>query len=155
MLHLLKMWLERRSRRSTSVGTGIERRGTRTKGKGTPQGAPISPLLSNLYMRRFVLGWKTGGHEARLKARIVNYADDFVICCRGTARRGHDRMRGMMQKLKLTVNEEKTHVWRAGRDVRLPGLHVWPISLAADGRAALRQRRARNGSRGCVKLMRE
>jgi len=36
-------------------------------------------------MRRFVLGWKTLGHEARLKAHIVNYADDFVICCRGTA----------------------------------------------------------------------
>jgi hypothetical protein len=36
-------------------------------------------------MRRFVKWWKTGGHEKRLKARIVNYADDFVICCRGTA----------------------------------------------------------------------
>ena len=52
---------------------------------GTPQGAPISPLLSNIYMRRFVKGWKTGGHEKRLAARIVNYADDFVICCKGTA----------------------------------------------------------------------
>src|SRR5512135_2715356 len=48
-------------------------------------GGVVSPLLSNIYMRRFVKGWKTGGHEQRLKARIVNYADDFVICCRGTA----------------------------------------------------------------------
>ena len=48
--------------------------------RGTPQGAPISPLLANLYMRRFVLGWKTLGHETRYQARIVNYADDFVIC---------------------------------------------------------------------------
>ena len=63
---------------------GNRNRTTRNKdeGKGTPQGAPISPLLSNLYMRRFVLGWKQAGHETRLKARIVNYADDFVICCR-------------------------------------------------------------------------
>jgi RNA-directed DNA polymerase len=52
---------------------------------GSPQGSPISPLLANIYMRRFIKGWKTGGHEKRLKARIVNYADDFVICCRGTA----------------------------------------------------------------------
>ena len=36
-------------------------------------------------MRRFVLGWKTLGHEQRLGRDIVNYADDFVICCRGTA----------------------------------------------------------------------
>ena len=36
-------------------------------------------------MRRFVLGWKTlGHHEQQLQARIVNYADDFVILCRGT-----------------------------------------------------------------------
>ncbi len=41
----------------------------------------ISPLLSNLYMRRFVLGWKKLAHEKRLKAYIINYADDLVICC--------------------------------------------------------------------------
>ena len=40
-----------------------------------------SPLLANLYMRRFVLGWKVKGHKHRLFAQIVNYADDFVICC--------------------------------------------------------------------------
>ena len=50
------------------------------------------PLLSNLYMRRFVLGWKKLGHEKRLRAYIVNYADDLVICCRGRSGRsaGHD-----------------------------------------------------------------
>ena len=47
----------------------------------------VSPLLANLYMRRFVLGWKVLGYERRLDAHIVNYADDFVICCRGTPRR--------------------------------------------------------------------
>ena len=58
-------------------------RTTRNKdeGRGTPQGGVLSPLLANLYMRRFVLGWKSGGHEHRLQAHIVNYADDFVICC--------------------------------------------------------------------------
>ena len=64
--------------------------------RGTPQGAPISPLLANLYMRRFVLGWKTLGHEQRLEAHIVNYADDFVICCRGTAEEAMAAMRDMM-----------------------------------------------------------
>ena len=76
------------------------------------QGAPISPLLANVYMRRFVKGWKTGGHEQRLDAQIINYADDFVICCRGTAEEAMNVMRTMMSKLKLTVNEQKTHYCR-------------------------------------------
>ena len=77
---------------------------------------PISPLLSNLYMRRFVLGWKVLGHEKRLDAHIVNYADDFVICCRGTAERAGAAMRDMMKRLRLTVNEDKTHICRLPED---------------------------------------
>jgi len=69
----------------------------------------ISPLLSNLYMRRFVLGWKRG-HEKRLSAHIVNYSDDLVICCRGRAEEALATMRNIMLKLKLTVNETKTRV---------------------------------------------
>jgi hypothetical protein len=59
-------------------------------------------------MRRFVLGWKTAGHDRDLMARVVNYADDFVICCRSTAAEAMGRMRAMMSRLKLTVNETKT-----------------------------------------------
>jgi Group II intron, maturase-specific domain./Reverse transcriptase (RNA-dependent DNA polymerase). len=61
-------------------------------------------------MRRFVLGWKKLGHEKRLAAYIVNYADDLVICCRGRADEALARMRDIMTKLKLTVNETKTRV---------------------------------------------
>jgi hypothetical protein len=61
-------------------------------------------------MRRFVLGWKTMGHQERLKAFIVNYADDLVICCRGSAQEALAAMREMMCRLKLTVNETKTRV---------------------------------------------
>lgn len=75
-------------------------------------GGVLSPLLANLYMRRFVLGWKGAGHEQRLQARIVNYADDFVICCRGTAAQAMHAMRDMMERLKLTVNERKTRIGR-------------------------------------------
>ena len=67
-------------------------------------------------MRRFVKGWKTGGHERRLDAHIVNYADDFVICCRGTAEEAMTVMRGMMAKLKLTINETKTRLCRLPED---------------------------------------
>ena len=52
------------------------------------------------------------GLEIRLQARIVNFADDFVICCRGTAGQAMAAMREMMQRLKLTVNEDKSHCCR-------------------------------------------
>ena len=112
LLHLIKMWLQAPVEESDDRGR--KRRTTRNKdeGRGTPQGSPISPLLSNLYMRRFVLGWKMLGHEQRLDARVINYADDMVICCRDTADQAVSVMRVMMQRLKLTVNESKTHVRR-------------------------------------------
>lgn len=110
MLHLLKMWLEAPVEETDERGNRQRTTRNEDQGKGTPQGAPISPLLANLYMRRFVYGWKSLGHEARLKARIVNYADDFVICCRGTAHQAMTVMRSMMSAIGLTVNETKTHV---------------------------------------------
>jgi hypothetical protein len=68
-------------------------------------------LLANLYMRRFVLGWKKLGLERSLGSRIVTYADDLVILCRkGKAEEALARMREIMGKLKLTVNEEKTRI---------------------------------------------
>ena len=109
MLHLVKMWLEAAVEETDE--NGKVKRTTRNKdeGKGTPQGGVASPLLANLYMRRFVLGWKAGGHAQRLEAHIVNYADDFVICCkRGRAEEAMLQMRSMMEKLQLTVNEKKT-----------------------------------------------
>lgn len=112
MLHLIKMWLETPVEETDEHGN--TRRSTRNRdtGQGTPQGAPISPMLSNLYMRRFVLGWKTLGHEKRLRACIVNYADDLVICCRARAEEARAVMQDLMSRLKLTVNDVKTRVCR-------------------------------------------
>ncbi len=82
----------------------------KSNGKLRPLG--ISPLLSNLYMRRFILGWKQRGHADRWSAHIVNYADDFVICCKGRAHEAMAAMRDMIETLKLTVNDDKTHLCR-------------------------------------------
>jgi RNA-directed DNA polymerase len=114
MLHLIKMWLEAPVEEIDDRGRHHRTTRNKDQRRGTPQGAPISPLLSNLYMRRFILGWKTLGHERRLRAYIVNYADDFVICCRGTAEQAMAAMREMMQRLRLTVNEEKTRQCSVG-----------------------------------------
>jgi group II intron reverse transcriptase/maturase len=110
LLHLLKMWLVTPVEDVDANGQRCRTSRNKDDGRGTPQGAPISPLLSNLYMRRFILGWKTLGYESRLDAHIVNYADDFVICCHGTADAALTAMRAMVSRLKLTVNEAKTHI---------------------------------------------
>ena len=112
MLGLVKQWLTAPVEETDDRGHCHRTTRNKDEGRGVPQGAPISPLLSNLYMRRFVLGWKTLGHERRLDAHIVNYADDFVICCRGTAAEAGRAMRNMMGRLKLTVNDDKTHICR-------------------------------------------
>src|SRR5256886_13595378 len=73
MLHLIKMWLQAPVEETDEHGRKHRSTRNRDKGRGTPRGAPISPLLSNLYMRRFVLGWKQLGHERCLRAYVVNY----------------------------------------------------------------------------------
>jgi group II intron reverse transcriptase/maturase len=113
MLALVKMWLVMPVEEQDDRGRKQRTTVSKDTGRGTPQGAPISPLLANLYIRRFVVGWKVLGHEARLEARIVNYADDFVICCRGTGAKALAAMRQMMGRLRLKVNEAKTRLAHA------------------------------------------
>lgn len=109
LLHLLKMWLEAPVEETDEHGRRQRTTRNKDEGRGTPQGGVTSPLLANLYMRRFVLGWKRSEQTQRLDTHIVNYADDFVICCRpGQASQAMVVMREMMTKLKLTVNERKT-----------------------------------------------
>jgi RNA-directed DNA polymerase len=112
LLHLIKMWLEAPVEEDDGRGGKTRTTPARDTGRGVPQGAPISPLLANLYMRRFVLGWKKRGLETRLGAKIVVYADDLVICCRGDAEEAMTEMRQLMTQLALTVNEAKTHIRR-------------------------------------------
>lgn len=108
VLHLVKMWLEAPVEEIDERGRKVRTTRNKDEHRGTPQGGVLSPLLANLYMRRFIVGWKQLGHEERLDAHIVNYADDFVICTRGNADEAMQTMREMMGQLKLTVNEKKT-----------------------------------------------
>ena len=112
ILAVIKAWLTapvvERVRRTTRYDTGA-----RDRHRGAPQGSPISPLLANLYFRRFLLAWERIGHRAKLDAHVVNYADDFVICCRpGNGPAALATMRQLMTRLGLTVNEAKTRLTR-------------------------------------------
>ena len=79
-----------------------------------------------------------------IPAHIVNYADDFVICCRGTAVKAMNVMRNMMSKLKLTVNEAKTRrcrVWHESFDFL--GYTIGKCYSPVTGRAYLGTRPSR------------
>ena len=114
VLHLIRMWLDCPVEETDDRGRRTRTTEARDKRRGIPQGSPISPLLANIYMRRFVLGWKMFGLERTLGTRLVTYADDLVILCRrGKAEAALQRLREIMGKLKLTVNEEKTRICKA------------------------------------------
>jgi group II intron reverse transcriptase/maturase len=111
VLHLIKQWLECPVEETDDRGRKTRTTEAKDRRRGIPQGSPISPLLANLYMRRFVLGWKKLELKERLGSRIVTYADDLVILCKkGKAAEALQRLRELTGLLKLTVNEEKTRI---------------------------------------------
>ncbi len=146
VLKLIKSWLRAPIVEEDKDGT----RRVLPNRCGTPQGGVISPLLANLYLNP--LDHRANDQTAG-QARMVRYADDFVIACRP------GQSPGLLRRLKtwltakgLTLNEAKTRLvnicqqginflgfnltWR--RYHRKPGgyLHVQP---AQKSRAALRE----------------
>ena len=112
MLGLIKAWLEMPVEEDDGKGGKRRTNRARRERKGTPQGAPISPLLSNLYMRRFILGWKALGYARRFRAEIVNYADDFCVLGKAPAAEMLTAVKRLMAGLKLPVNERKSRCLR-------------------------------------------
>jgi RNA-directed DNA polymerase len=115
MLHLVKMWLAVPVEETDEKGKK-RLTGGRDNDHGTPQGGVISPLLANLYMNRMLKGWRRTGRGEQWRARIVNYADDFVIVSRGKATDALEWTRGVVERLGLTLNEKKTSIRNARQE---------------------------------------
>ena len=116
MLGWVKSWLEMAVEEDDGRGGRRLTNRARRERKGTPQGSPISPLFSNVYMRRFILGWKVLGYARRFQAEIVNYADDFAVLGRAPAAEMVSAVETVMQRLKLPMNAEKTRCCRLPED---------------------------------------
>jgi RNA-directed DNA polymerase len=115
VLRLVKMWLKTPVEQVDDQGN---RHLTGGKGSkcGTPQGGVISPLLANIYMNRFLKYWRRTRQGEQFRARVVNFADDFVVLSRGYAREALTWIRWVMGKLGLTLNEVKTRLKAARRE---------------------------------------
>ncbi len=109
VLHLIRLWLKVPVEERDGDGTR-RMSGGRDSGTGTPQGGVVSPLLSNIYMNRFLKHWRLTGRDDVFRARVISYADDFVILGRGHAAEALAWTRSVMARLGLTLNEAKTSV---------------------------------------------
>jgi RNA-directed DNA polymerase len=152
VLHLIMMWLECPTEETDDRGRKTRTTAARDNRRGIPQGSPISPLLANLYMRRFVLGWKRLGLERRLGTRIVTYADDLVILCRkGNAEMAQRHLHEIMGRLKLTVNEEKTRICKMPEEeFDFLGYTFGRMYSARTGQARLGHRPSKKGIKRAV-----
>ncbi len=110
ILHLIKMWLKASVEEANDHGKPTRRR---AGSRGTPQGGVLSPLLANIYMRRFLKAWRQRGNALCFGSRIVNYADDFVILCRRNAAGALSEARSILTRIGLTINEAKTRICHA------------------------------------------
>ncbi len=113
VLHLIKMWLKAPVQEEDEQGRPKFSGGKKSK-QGTPQGGVISPLLANIYINRLLKVFAKSDLGTRLGAKIVNYADDFVVIARKGASEVLERVKVWIPKLGLKLNEQKTCI----RDAR-------------------------------------
>lgn len=111
VLRLIRRWLK----------AGVLHDGIREETEiGSPQGAVISPLLSNVYLHPLDLYW-----EQEVKAtKMVRYADDLVVLCRWKSPETYmPKLREFLVRLRVTVNEDKTRVVAAQDGFDFLGVH--------------------------------
>lgn len=110
VLGLIRAWLDAPVVEMNEAGKPKPPR--KSDGKGTPQGGVISPLLANVYLHWFDVMFhrKTGPHHWA-NARLVRYADDFVVMARYQGLRIEEWLAAQLEDwLGLSINREKTKV---------------------------------------------
>jgi RNA-directed DNA polymerase len=109
LLHLIKGWLS----------CAVEEKGQRwTPKQGTPQGGVISPLLANIYLHALDAVWKKRGYTQRdgPNVQLVRYADDLVLLTNQDAEWAMARLREILGRLELRLNETKSRVVDAEKE---------------------------------------
>ena len=125
---------------------------------GSPQGAVISPLLSNIYLHGVDKAMKEAGYE------MVRYADDFVILCksREQAQSALAHVAELVQELGLTLHGDKTSLvdtGQTGEGFEFLGYHFengtrWPRKKSLNKfKDAIRRKTRRSNGRSMVQII--
>lgn len=122
VLRLIRLWLQTPIAEDDRQG----RRKLRRNPQGTPQGGVISPLLANVYLHWFEVRFqRPEGPGTWANARIVRYADDFVVLARHVGMRVAAWIESTLEgRFRLTINRQKTRVVRmqqAGAELHFLG----------------------------------
>ena len=109
ILRLIKQWLKAPIIEELDKG---KRRYTKNHTHGTPQGGVISPLLANIYLDVLDTYWRQKEMFERYGAKIVRYADDFVILCKNPFNQNQilSEVTSLLKSLELKRNPQKTSV---------------------------------------------
>jgi RNA-directed DNA polymerase len=116
ILHLIQMWLKAPVIEQDGRGKKRVIGGGKGKRRGTPQGGVISPLLANIYLHLLDRIWERHAVEKRHGARLVRYADDFVVLCRRGTEGPQALIGQVLERLGLALNENKTRVVNAWQE---------------------------------------
>jgi RNA-directed DNA polymerase len=112
ILRLIKMWLK-----APVVEEGEDgKKRCIGNDRGTPQGAVLSPLLANIYLNVLDTVWKVKKVQECYGARLVRFADDFVVLTKGNTERVLKRVKTVLDYLSLSLNNEKTRIIEAKQD---------------------------------------
>jgi len=127
VLSLIKMWLKVPVEERDEEGRPRYSGGKRSK-QGTPQGGVVSPLLANIYLNRLHKVFAASELGRKHGARIISYADDFVVVARKGATEVLTRVKRWVEGIGLTLNESKTCI-RDGRkeNFRFLGYELGPM----------------------------
>jgi len=79
---------------------------------GVPQGSPISPLYSNIYLNLLDQLWHSREYPTKLGATLHRYADDALLVCRKSARPALAAFEAIAKRMELTLNRDKTRETR-------------------------------------------
>jgi len=100
-----------------------------------PQGSPLSPVLSNLYLHRF------DRDMAREDFKLIRYADDFVCLFQSglSADKDMEKIKESLARLGLALKQEKTTEIRPGSPVDFLGYNITATDITEERQEAIRE----------------
>jgi RNA-directed DNA polymerase len=104
---------------------------------GVPQGSPISPLYSTIYLNLWDQLWHSRGYPAKLGAPLHRYADEAILVCRRSPQPVLATFEGIAKRMDLTINRDKTRVTRVTEGFDFIGFNFVKRRSPTSGKQAI------------------